>query len=169
MRAAFLVAAVAVMLAFEGPLLGVAGFDVYAPDVALLGTLYAAWSLPYGEGLAVAVGTGLLHDAFSGMAPPGLFAEVCVLTYLGARVVHARWRVRTLLAATVWTAVFAAIAGALAVLFAAVFDRRFAAAGEPMRVVWPAALLTAAVAPAIFYVLDRLEGLGSRSRRGRWE
>jgi len=162
MNGVVLVVATYVLLAIESPLLQEIHVSIYAPDVALVAVLLAAWTMPWIGGLLTALAVGLLHDAFAMSGPPGLHAEIAVLVFMAAWPLVRRLSPRSTLAVVAVTFVASLLSSGLFFVLTAIFDRHFAAYGLIGRAALPNALVTVPVAALLFPVLARVGVVGRR-------
>ncbi|MEZ4266309.1 MAG: rod shape-determining protein MreD [Myxococcota bacterium] len=154
------------MLAFESPLLHQANLAPYAPDTALLVVLYVGLTSRFERGLFLALALGLLKDGFVMASPVGLYMVIMVIAFMATYRLSQRLALRGAFGVMV-LAVVASLGASLVELFLSlIFDRSFGDSSRGPALVLgamlPEALVTAPFAPAIFWVMDRLDGFLSR-------
>lgn len=139
-------------LGIESPLLHRAEISLYAPNLALVGVLFTAWSMPGLDGLLVAFLIGLLHDGFAMGPPVGMHTEISVLLFLLARLAVGKMSLQSPVVAMLVTLVASVLSTALFFGLTAIFDRQFDAYRLIFQVMVPNALVTAPFAPLLFPV-----------------
>jgi len=154
MRGLLIVMLTYVLLGVESPILHHLELTYFVPDVALIAVLFTAYTFEDIEGLIVAMCIGLLHDAFSMGAPIGMFTEICVLSYLMARLVFRKLSVTGAVPLMGITFAASILSSLLFFVFAAIFDREFNAFGMILTVMVPNALVTAPFTPLLFPLYD---------------
>lgn len=154
------------LLAFESPVLHRAELARYAPDIALIFVLYLGLTSRFLSGLLLALGIGLLKDAFTLSTPVGMHMEILAISFLVCFRVSRRLALRGPVGVVVLTVVFSVGASLLELLLSLVFDRGFGAsersAGLILAAMLPQALVTAPFGPVVFWLLERLDQLTSR-------
>ncbi len=154
------------LLALLSPLLGRLDVQLYAPDVALLTSLFVGSRSPLGAAVATAFAVGLLKDGYSLSAPVGVYTEINVLVALLARLLHNRVDLVSPVPVIATSAATSLLATALFLAFESVFHRSFSAHSEVLATALPLALTTMLVAPAQFKLLDAVGRQFERSDRG---
>lgn len=144
------------LLALLSPLIGRLDVQVYAPDVALLTSLYIGSRVETVPAVLAAFCVGLLKDGFSLSAPVGVYTEINVLVALLARFLQSRVDLVSPLPVMASSAATSLLASALFLGFESVFHRSFEAYGEVVATALPLALTTMLVAPGQFWVLERI-------------
>ncbi len=166
MRTLSLLLAAFTLLAFESPLLRT-DTAAFAPDLGLAFVLYAGLTSRFASGLALALALGLLKDAFSPAAPVGLYMEVMTLAYLVMWRISQRLALRGPVGVALVTVVFSLGTSVAELVLSLVFDRTFGASGERgtalvLGAMLPHALVTAAFAPPVFWLSERIDRLTTR-------
>lgn len=154
------------LLALLSPLLGRLDVQLYAPDVAMVTSLYVGSRSQLGPAVATAFAVGLLKDGFSLSAPVGVYTEINVLVALLARLLHNRVDLVSAAPVIATAAGTSLLATALFLGFESVFHRSFSAYGDVFSTALPLALTTMLVAPAQFKLLDAVGRRFERSDRG---
>lgn len=160
-----IIATVFALLAIESPLLQQFHQSLFAPDIALVAVLWLALHFPLVPGVLTALVIGFLKDGFVMAVPVGMYTEIMVVVFLVSRFFASKVPVRglsSLLVASILLAVFSAL---LFALLSLLFDPRFESYRLIFRLMVPVALVTAPFAPAVFFILDRLDGLFARANR----
>jgi hypothetical protein len=156
-----------VLLALESPLLGQLQSHWFAPDVAMLTSLYAGGRTTQLRGILLAVVLGLVKDGLAVSTPVGLYTEILVLATLMGQVLATRVDLRSPVPLMATAAGMSLGGTVLFVAFEATFHRSFDAYGDALKMAMPLALVTMLVAPAQFALLNRLSrGSESRERAG---
>lgn len=166
MRAVTILLAAFLLMAFESPLLHRAALASYAPDLALVFVLYLGLTSRFQSGLLLAVGIGLIKDAFTLSTPVGMHMEILAVTFLVCFRVSRRLALRGPVGLVVLTAVFSVGASLLELVLSLVFDRGFGTGdrgvGLLLAAMLPQALVTAPFGPLLFWLLERLDQLTTR-------
>lgn len=156
------------LLAFESPFLKEASPSHYVPDLALLIVIYVGLTSTFQAGMGLALGIGLIKDAFTMTTPVGLYMEIFALVFLVAYRLSRRLALRGPLAVILISLVFSLGAALGELGLRLVFDRTFllgtSGPGLILGSMLPQALATAPFAPVIFWLYDRLDGLTTRKR-----
>ncbi|GEM_PF-3570658 len=156
-----------VLLGLGSPLLGTFEMQMYVPDVLVLSAVYIAVRGDLLPGVMTIFVAGLLKDGFVLASPVGLFAEIGVLSLLGARVFLRRVDLRSMVPLMATAAAASMVATGMFWLLATVFDRDFGGSDQVLSTFLPLALATMLAAPVQFAILDRVSGLfGPRERSG---
>lgn len=154
-----------VLLGLASPLLGRFDMQLYAPDVLLLTAIFVATRGDLLPGIVTVFCCGLIKDGFTLAAPVGMFTEIAVLAFLGARVFLGRVDLRSIVPLMATTAATTLAATGVFWLLSTVFDRDFAGDQQVLDAVLPLTLATMIVAPVQFALLDRAAGLFGRKER----
>ncbi len=166
MRSIALLMVAFLVLAFESPLLTRVHLAPYAPDFALLFTLYVGFTSRLEAGLAVVVMLGLLKDAFALSTPVGMHTEILILAFLLSYRISRRLALRGPVGVVVLALLVSVGASLAELLLSLVFDRTFGAGPRGvdliLRAMLPQALLTAPFGPLVFWIADRTDRLVTR-------
>ena len=153
------------LLAFEGPLLHQLRLSFFAPDLAVIVTLWIGLHQGPVDGALTAFFLGFMTDGFVMGAPGGVHTEIMVVVFYLSRFFAARVLVKGIGVLMVTAALTSLFASLLFLLLSLLFDRTFEAYGLVLRFMGPVALVTAPFAPVVFHLLDRLDGLFTRKGR----
>lgn len=144
------------LLGLESPLLGSFSSQLFAPDVLVISALFIAHRGGLLPGALTIFAIGLLKDGFCLAAPVGVFAEVGVLIFLGARLTSRHTNLGTPVSLMATSAVATLVATGLFMLFETVFHREFGSHAQALRMALPLSLITMLAAPFQFAILDRV-------------
>jgi rod shape-determining protein MreD len=150
MRALIVILLTYLVVGLESPLLHRLEVSLYAPNLALIAVIFAAWAMPGLDGLIAAFVIGLLHDGFAMGAPVGMHTEISVLVFLALRFPARRMSLQSPIPLMALTVIASVISSALFFLLSAIFDRQFGSFGLIFSVMVPNALVTAPFAPLLF-------------------
>jgi len=168
MRYAVIATVVFVALAIETPVLQVLDLTGWSLDFGLITVLYLAASSTRTAGFVTSVVIGFILDSFSPGGVLGTNMEIMGITYLVAMGLAARFHLSRPLPLMVAVFVCSIMSTLLFFIFSLLFDRGFS---QPSRVLlWavPHALLTAAIAPLFYKLLEAIDERirGRRARDG---
>lgn len=153
-----------VMLAIESPLLVDLQLSFFAPDLALIVVVWVALHMNTVSGAITCFLLGYMKDGFVMGVPVGMHMEIFVIVFFLVRYFAGKVLVRGLATLMITVAVVSLLATALFALLSLLFDRNFTDYRLVLRLLVPVALVTAPFAPAVFYVLDRVDGFFHRKR-----
>ena len=153
------------LLAIESPLLQELRQSYFAPDLALLVVVWVGLNMNATSGALTCFFLGFLKDGFVMGCPVGMHMEIFVIVFFLTRIFVGKVQLKN-----TWILIFACFVASLlaSLLFALLlllFDPHFTAYELVFRLMLPVALVTAPFAPAIFYVLERIDRMFLR--RGR--
>lgn len=154
------------LLAVISPLLGHLDAQLYAPDVALLTSLFVGSRCATVPAVLTGFAVGLLKDGFSMSAPVGVYAEINVLIALLARGLQSRVDLISPLPVIATSAAASLLASALFLAFESVFHRSFENYAEVAATALPLALTTMLVAPGQFALMERIRRRFEQQSRG---
>lgn len=158
-RALAVLMACYVILALESPLLQHLRLSFFAPDLPVIAVVWVAVNMNFASGAITCFFLGYLTDGFVMGAPIGMHMEIFVLVFMMIRYFAAKLRVRGVFTLIITTGMAAALACLLFAVLSLLFDPTFTDYGLVLRLTLPVALVTAPFAPAVFFVLDRVDRL----------
>lgn len=171
LRAALIVGAGFVMLLAQSALTVVAPMFPFVPNLVLPAVLFLGVSqdVHITRGAAIAFGLGYLVDLFCGNLM-SLHTFLCVATFLLARGMGLRLVLRVPGYQAGAAFVVAVLYGGASLTLRTVFGRDVPfPAGGYMETLWallPQAIATAVLAPLVFLVVTRLEGVSAKRQEG---
>ena len=154
------------LMGLETTLLYQAGVGRLAPDLGALGVVFAAANLSLVVGAVTAMMIGFLSDAFAMGSPVGLYAEVYVLLFLIFRMVFRKLALKGMITSLMVGFLAPLLCGVLAMFIGWIFDQVFDGYAVAVRAFVPNALVTAPLAPVVFFLYERLDRALTRRRGG---
>ena len=129
----------------------------FVPDIVLLLVLYGSLLFPFGKGLLLAFGLGLLSDLFSG-APEGLNALFSITLFVMSKAIQARVFVKGFRAIWGLTMLAFALKVPYYALMSVLFGLHFPTAADGV-LIWVGEFVSSLfLMPVLFYVVSKALG-----------